>query len=353
MSATVQARGVAAGHGDRALFADLDLVVAPGDVIGLVGPNGAGKSTLLRVLAGIAPPGRGHRHHRARRPRTVGYLPQEPERRPGETVRAFLARRTGVLHAQAEFDRCAAALGDGGEGADDAYSEALERWLALGGADLDERLVEVAARHRARRRPRPGHDGALGRPGRPRRTGRAAAVPLRRLPARRAHQRPRPRRSGPAGGLRRRPRRARWSSSATTGSSSRARSRRSSRSTCASSAGRDVRRRVRGLPRRARGRPAARARLAFEEYDDRRSDLEARARMQRSLDGQGRQERAAEVHGQRQDRAQVPVRGHGEAGRQGPADGAAASSGSRSSRSRARSGSCSSRSPPPRGRARS
>ncbi|MFZ1653101.1 MAG: ATP-binding cassette domain-containing protein, partial [Candidatus Nanopelagicales bacterium] len=48
MSATVQARGVSASHGDRELFAGLDLVVAPGDVIGLVGPNGAGKTTLLR-----------------------------------------------------------------------------------------------------------------------------------------------------------------------------------------------------------------------------------------------------------------------------------------------------------------
>jgi ATPase subunit of ABC transporter with duplicated ATPase domains len=51
MSATLIAKGLVAGHGDRILFAGLDLVVAPGDVIGLVGPNGAGKSTLLRTLA--------------------------------------------------------------------------------------------------------------------------------------------------------------------------------------------------------------------------------------------------------------------------------------------------------------
>ena len=86
VSATLVARGLAAGHGDRVLFSGLDLVVAPGDVVGLVGANGAGKSTLLRMLAG-----------RDRRPRpgtvvvsppsaTLGYLPQEPERRPGETV---------------------------------------------------------------------------------------------------------------------------------------------------------------------------------------------------------------------------------------------------------------------------
>ncbi len=56
MSATLVAKDLAAGHGDRALFAGLDLVVAPHDVIGLVGANGAGKSTLLRLLAGVDVP---------------------------------------------------------------------------------------------------------------------------------------------------------------------------------------------------------------------------------------------------------------------------------------------------------
>lgn len=58
MSATLIAKDLTAGHGDRILFEDLDLVVAPGDVVGLVGVNGAGKSTLLRTLAGLAPASR-------------------------------------------------------------------------------------------------------------------------------------------------------------------------------------------------------------------------------------------------------------------------------------------------------
>ena len=99
MSATLVARGLAAGHGARVLFADLDLVVAPGDVVGLVGVNGAGKSTLLRTLAGelpaesgsivVSPPAA-----------TLGYLPQEHERHPGESVLGALARRTGVAVAR-------------------------------------------------------------------------------------------------------------------------------------------------------------------------------------------------------------------------------------------------------------
>jgi len=43
MTATVQARAVGARQGERELFGGLDLIVAPGDVVGLVGPNGAGK----------------------------------------------------------------------------------------------------------------------------------------------------------------------------------------------------------------------------------------------------------------------------------------------------------------------
>ncbi|HXV93895.1 MAG TPA: ABC-F family ATP-binding cassette domain-containing protein [Pseudonocardia sp.] len=144
MSATIQATGLTAGHGARVLFSGLDLVVAPGDVVGLVGANGAGKSTLLRMLAGETVPEEGSV---AVSPptATVGHLPQEPERRAGESVAAFLARRTGVAQARAAMDAAAEALANGGPGADDAYAEALDRWLALGGADIDERAGEVAA----------------------------------------------------------------------------------------------------------------------------------------------------------------------------------------------------------------
>ncbi|MFI7008541.1 ABC-F family ATP-binding cassette domain-containing protein [Streptomyces sp. NPDC050145] len=143
MTATLVAKNLAAGHGDRSLFTGLDLVVAPGDVIGLVGANGAGKSTLLRLLAGLGTPEEGEL--RLSPPgATVGHLPQEPERRPGETIREFLARRTGVAEAQRVMDEATQALVDGAPGADDAYATSLERWLDLGGADLDERAEEVA-----------------------------------------------------------------------------------------------------------------------------------------------------------------------------------------------------------------
>ncbi|NWF24923.1 ABC-F family ATP-binding cassette domain-containing protein [Streptomyces sp. PKU-EA00015] len=143
MTATLVAKDLAAGHGERSLFSGLDLVVAPGDVIGLVGVNGAGKSTLLRLFAGLDRPEQGEL--RLSPPTaTVGHLPQEPDRREGESVRDFLARRTGVAAAQAAMDEATQGLVDGAPGADDAYAVSLERWLGLGGADLDERAEEVA-----------------------------------------------------------------------------------------------------------------------------------------------------------------------------------------------------------------
>ena len=148
MNATLVARGLTAAHGDRVLFSGLDLVVAPGDVVGLVGANGAGKSTLLRVLAGVDPAEAGS-VTLSPASATVGYLPQEADRRPGETISAFLGRRTGVTAAQAALDDASEALALGrpvvGVPAEEAYATALERWLGLGGADLEERAEAVTA----------------------------------------------------------------------------------------------------------------------------------------------------------------------------------------------------------------
>ena len=142
MSATLRISGLSTSRGERTLFEGLDLTVAPGDVIGLVGANGAGKSTLLTTLAGLgnadvtgsivlSPPDA-----------TVGYLAQEPERVPGETILDFLGRRTGVTDAENIMNAAAEALGESDV---DDYTPALERWLALGGADLAERAEKVVS----------------------------------------------------------------------------------------------------------------------------------------------------------------------------------------------------------------
>jgi len=144
VTAQLVVKGLAAGHGGRELFSRVDLVVAAGDVVGLVGPNGAGKSTLMRLLAGLGVATQGSR---ALSPASanIGILPQETDRIHGETVLEHLSRRTGVTAAQVELDLAAVALAEGDADAGDRYADALERWLALGAADLADRAGAVAA----------------------------------------------------------------------------------------------------------------------------------------------------------------------------------------------------------------
>lgn len=144
------ANGLVGGYAHRTLFDGLDLTVAPGDVIGVVGMNGTGKSTLLRILAGELDPQAGS-VSLAPSDAFVGWLPQEHTPVDGETLGAYVARRTGVAAATARMDAASAAFADpdsavpGGPDPAEEYSVALDRWLASGGADLEDRLPAVLA----------------------------------------------------------------------------------------------------------------------------------------------------------------------------------------------------------------
>jgi iron complex transport system ATP-binding protein len=81
------AEGVGFGYGASPVLSDIDLALAPGELVGLIGPNGAGKTTLVRCLAGVLAPHAGRvlldggplaartRHERAR---AVAFVPQDP-----------------------------------------------------------------------------------------------------------------------------------------------------------------------------------------------------------------------------------------------------------------------------------
>jgi ATPase subunit of ABC transporter with duplicated ATPase domains len=142
-SGSLVAAGISKSYGADAVLAGLDLVVPPHARIGLVGPNGAGKSTLLRLLAGEDAPDRGA-VRRSPPSLAVGHLPQERDARPGETLREYLARRTGVAAAAGRMDALAARL-DGEPGLAGEHAEALDAYLARGGADLDARAAAILA----------------------------------------------------------------------------------------------------------------------------------------------------------------------------------------------------------------
>jgi ATPase subunit of ABC transporter with duplicated ATPase domains len=140
VAGTLIAKDVEKAHGAHSVLAGVSLTVAPGDVLGVVGPNGAGKSTLLRILAGVDAPDKGTVRLTAG---VAGYLPQEPDRAPGERLGDYLARRTGVGAADARVQHEAAAMAAHEDGAADRYAEAFEAWLGLGGADLEPRAETV------------------------------------------------------------------------------------------------------------------------------------------------------------------------------------------------------------------
>jgi ATPase subunit of ABC transporter with duplicated ATPase domains len=134
----VSLTGVVRSFGAHTVLNRVDVTLGPHSRLGLVGPNGAGKSTLLRLAAGLDEPDEGT-VERTPDSLTIGYLPQEHDRRRGETLLGYLARRTGIAEADAAVKRHTA------HWSPDAYAAALERFLALGGADLEARARTVCA----------------------------------------------------------------------------------------------------------------------------------------------------------------------------------------------------------------
>ena len=55
----LELQNVSRRYGKTLAVDDFSLVVAPGEVIGLVGDNGAGKSTLIKMISGYVSPSSG------------------------------------------------------------------------------------------------------------------------------------------------------------------------------------------------------------------------------------------------------------------------------------------------------
>lgn len=53
--AELEVAGVSQVYGERTVLQEIELSVAPGEIVGLLGPNGSGKSTLVKTISGVLP----------------------------------------------------------------------------------------------------------------------------------------------------------------------------------------------------------------------------------------------------------------------------------------------------------
>jgi ABC-2 type transport system ATP-binding protein len=139
----ISARGLTKRFREGAGIEDLDLAVAPGEIVALVGPNGAGKSTALKLVAGQILPDAGEirvcgvdlgADPLAAKAR-MGYLPQEPLLYPyltGVELLEFVAevRRERDLTGYLAF----CDLGPAAERLTREYSYGMQKRLALAAA---------------------------------------------------------------------------------------------------------------------------------------------------------------------------------------------------------------------------
>ena len=95
----------------RQILKDISLSFFPGAKIGVLGLNGSGKSTLLKIMAGIDTDIQGEAVPMPGL--NIGYLPQEPQLDPEQTVRQVVESGLGeVFEAQAKLDAVYAAYAD-------------------------------------------------------------------------------------------------------------------------------------------------------------------------------------------------------------------------------------------------
>ena len=142
----LQVVNISKSFGSEVILEDVSFVVNAGERIGLIGPNGSGKSTLLRIVAG---------EERADTGRVVlasgasaAWLPQgfevDPAHTLGEAVRrgleGYTRARQELLRIEEGMSR---AVGPGLDALLEEYGRASDEFSALGGYDVEQRVVEV------------------------------------------------------------------------------------------------------------------------------------------------------------------------------------------------------------------
>ena len=129
----------------RQIIKDISLSFFPGAKIGLLGLNGSGKSTVLKIMAGVDKDYVGEATPMPNL--NIGYLPQEPQLNPEQTVREAVQEALGeVFSAQKKLDEVYAAYAEPDADFDALAAEQarLEAIIAASDGSADQQL-EIAA----------------------------------------------------------------------------------------------------------------------------------------------------------------------------------------------------------------
>ncbi len=129
----------------RQILKDISLSFFPGAKIGVLGLNGSGKSTVLKIMAGVdtdilgeATPMPGI---------SIGYLPQEPQLDPEQTIRQAVEGGLGpLIEAKQKLEEVYAAYAEPDADFDKLAEDQAkyENIIAAAGADVEQQL-EIAA----------------------------------------------------------------------------------------------------------------------------------------------------------------------------------------------------------------
>ncbi|MBP7913857.1 MAG: energy-dependent translational throttle protein EttA [Vitreoscilla sp.] len=130
----------------RQILKDISLSFFPGAKIGMLGLNGSGKSTLLKIMAGVDKDIEGEAT--AMPGIKIGYLPQEPQLNPDQTVRQAVEEGIGgALAAQKRLEEVYAAYAEPDADFDALATEQaeLEAIIAASGGENTDHLLDIAA----------------------------------------------------------------------------------------------------------------------------------------------------------------------------------------------------------------
>ncbi|MBS0198303.1 MAG: ABC-F family ATP-binding cassette domain-containing protein [Planctomycetes bacterium] len=142
----VTATNIVHRYGTDIILEGVSITIEPGDRVGMVGRNGCGKSTLLKIMSEIIKPDGGT--ITIQRGSRVGYLKQDPDLDPTETLKDAAEGAFDTLHALHRemhdvYDAMATAKGDDLARLMKKQATLEAQIEAAGGYAIDHKIEEV------------------------------------------------------------------------------------------------------------------------------------------------------------------------------------------------------------------